>query len=186
MKKIILIVLFLSFVISSAQAQKVVRLEELKMTYSPESLILDPNTNSLSIVVSENYAGEFAENPLVFVRENFDIYQFIEANADSDFISYEVNFRTGKGFLDAEYDKEGNLLSSYSDFKNIALPYQMIVDIAKSNPGWQIVKNRHVAISNEWDITKEYYKVKLADGNKRKNVKIDLGPRKFNEGLASN
>lgn len=183
MKNFIVLMLFLGF-LSSGHAQKIVRLDELKMTYSPAALKVSPNTNSISFIIPEAYNGEFTKNPLLFVYQKFDISDFIEANKKSKFDSYQVSFRSLKGYLNAEYDKHGNMQKANHVFKDVKLPNSTVVEVLKANKGWSIAGNKHVAFSKEWNIEKEYYKIKLENGNKKKVVRIDLAPSSVKEGVA--
>lgn len=183
MRNFIVLMLFLGF-LSSGHAQKVIRLDELKMTYSPAALEVSPNTNSISFIIPEAYDGEFTENPLLFVYQKFDISEFIEANKKSNFDSYQVSFKSPKGYLNAEFDKHGNMRRASQLFKDVKIPTYTVAEVLKANEGWNIVGNKHVAFSKEWNIEKEYYKIKLEKGNKKKVVRIDMAPSSVKQGLA--
>lgn len=184
MKNLFFLFLFVAFGFQ-LQAQQVVRLDELRMTLTLDDLKVDPNSNSLRLFIPEEYTGEFAENPLMFVKQKFNISEFIEANEDSEFDNYRVSFRSSKGRLNAVYDKDGNLTSSSQIFKNVYMPYRTTVDLLKQNQDWVIASNKHVAISREWNIEKDYYKVKLRKGKARKTVRLDMIPQR-SQGVASN
>lgn len=184
MKKLVLILLILGFIIP-VSAQKIIRLDELRVSNSKEALKFDTNTNTLNLEIPESYIGEFMENPLGFIQSNFNIKEVITENSDLNYSNYEVSFNSTKGFLNAQYDKIGDLKRSYFEFNNVRLPYQTSVDLFQKNQGWSIVKTKHIAYSKEWDVTKEYYKVKIAKGNQSKNLKINVGPNKIKEKLAS-
>lgn len=184
MKKLVLILLIMGFVIP-VSAQKIIRLDELKMSYSKETLQFDSNSNTLNLNIPESYIGEFMKNPLGFVKKNFDINEVIVANSSLNYETYDVTFNSTKGYLNAQYDKIGDLKKSNFEFKNVRLPYQTSVDLFQKNQGWSIVKTKHIGYSKEWNVNKEYYKVKMAKGNKTKNLKINVGPDKIKERLAS-
>lgn len=184
MKKLFLSLLFIGF-IGVMQAQ-VVELKEARVILSADDWRMDPNTNSVTIQIPELYAGEFSANPLKFVRDNFDIASFIDANRNQKYEGYSVVFNTGKGHLNTEYDKHGNLMRSYQQFKDVYMPYETTVEILKNNPDSYVVGNKHIAYSKEWSITKEFYKVKLqnADGKQRKTVKVNVMPGQSQLSLA--
>lgn len=185
MKNLFLSLLFLGF-FGAMQAQ-VVELKEARVILSVDDWRLDPNTSSLTIKIPELYAGEFSQNPLKFIRENFDVANFVAANKDQKPDIYSVAFKTSKGHVNTEYDKDGNLLRSNQLFKDVYMPYATTMEILKNNPGSFMVSNKHVAYSKEWNITKEYYKVKLEgkDGKQRKTIKINVIPnQQSRSGLA--
>src|SRR5210317_1774941 len=107
MKKLVLILLIMGFVIP-VSAQKIIRLDELKMSYSKETLQFDSNSNTLNLNIPESYIGEFMKNPLEFVKKNFDINEVIVANSSLNYETYDVSFNSTKGYLNAKYDKIGD------------------------------------------------------------------------------
>ncbi|HSP11921.1 MAG TPA: hypothetical protein VLO29_05285 [Salegentibacter sp.] len=174
MKKLIFSMVFMGMVFSS-YAQKVIRLDEVTMELSSEALRLDPNSNSLIVDIPEKYTGHFSESPLRFVRENFDIQKFIVANRDSDYDFYDVSFKTNKGNLKVRFNDRGDLLTSYQVFKNVKMPYATTANVLRQNPDYSIIANKHIASSrNSWTLNKEFYKIKLRNGTKTKNIKVDL------------
>ncbi|HEY9185670.1 MAG TPA: hypothetical protein VIM94_10115 [Salegentibacter sp.] len=174
MKKLIFSIVLMGIVFSS-YAQTVIPLDEVTMELSSEALKLNPDSQSLIVKLPEKYTGHFSENPLRFVRENFDIQKFIVANRDSDYDHFDVYFKTNKGDLKVRFNKKGDLLSSYQVFKNVKMPYATAVSILKQNPNYSIIGNKHIASSkNSWTLNKEYYKIKLKNGSKNKNIKINL------------
>lgn len=182
MKKLFLSLLFIGL-FGAMQAQVV---ELKRVVLSADDWRLDPNTNSVSIMIPELYTGEFSENPLLFIHDNFDIASFVDANRDRKFDSYTVAFKSRNGYVNTEYDKHGNLLKTFQQFKDVYMPYNTTVEILQNNPGSYIVGNKHIAYSKEWNITKEYYKVRLqnADGKQRKTVKVNVIPNQSRIGLA--
>ena len=174
MKKLIFSLVFMGIVFSS-YAQEVIRLDEVTMDLSYEALKLDPDTQTLIVNIPEKYNGHFSENPLRFVRENFDIQKFILANRDANYDIYSVAFKTTKGDLKLRFNNRGELLTSYQVFKNVNMPVATTVSILKQNPDYDIVGNKHVASSrNSWVLDKEFYKVKLKNGTKSKKIKVNL------------
>lgn len=173
MKKLIFGIVFMGIVFSS-YAQEVIRLDEVTMELSSEALKLDPDSQTLIVSIPEKYTGHFNESPLRFVRENFDIQKFIAANQDS-YDVYEVFFKTNKGDLKVRFNEQGELLTSHQVFKNVKMPYATAVSILKQNPNYSIVGNKHIASSrNSWTLNKEFFKVKLRNGTKSKNIKVNL------------
>ncbi|WP_081211714.1 hypothetical protein [Salegentibacter sediminis] len=174
MKKLIFSIVLMGIVFSS-YAQKVIRLDEVTMELSSEALKLNPDSQTLIVNLPEKYTGHFNESPLRFVRENFDIQKFIIANRDADYEHYDVYFKTNKGDLKVRFNNKGDLLTSYQVFKDVKMPYATAVSILKQNPNYSIVGNKHIASSrNSWTLDKEFFKVKLRNGSKSKNIRVDL------------
>ena len=174
MKKLILSLLCFT-IVGMVYAQGIIKLDELRMDLNPKSLEIDESSNSLTFNVSEDYVGQFHANPLRYARENFSVKDFIEANQDKDYDRYTVIFVTNKGTLRVNYDQLGEIISSSQRFTDINLPYKTIVKVLKANEGYSIVKTKHIAQSKSgWEINKEFYKVKLENGNKRKNIKMNI------------
>ena len=172
MKKVILSLLCIAFT-GMAYSQRVIKLEE--MMYNPKSMELDEGTNSLTFTVMEDYVGQFHSNPLKYAKENFRIADLIEANKDEDYDTYEVTFKTTKGYLKVNYNQLGDITSSTQFFKDVRLPYESMISVLKANKGYSIASTKHVAFSRSgWDVDKEFYKVKLKNGKKNKVVKVNI------------
>lgn len=177
MKNLFLSVLFVALGFH-VEAQKLVRLDELKMTMPSDNFKVDPGSSRLTFIIPQEYTGEFVKDALTFVKNKFDISEVIEANRDSEFDKYNITFKSSKGALRARYDADGNLRYSSQVFRNIAMPYPTTVEILKENRDWLLASNKRVSISKEWNITKEYYLVKLKKGKARKTVRLDMIPQK--------
>lgn len=169
MKNLILGLLLFGF-IGTGHSQ--ILLKETKVDYRPESMKLDPVSNSLVIKVSEKVYGEFDSDPLAFVKNRFDINKVIEENQD-DYDAYRVDFRTTKGHLLANFNKNGDLISSIQKFKNVRLPEEARLKILQEYRNAAILENKYFASTKGWDIQKEFYKVKIKDGDKTRRVKIN-------------
>lgn len=168
MKKL-LIFLFILGSVGIIRAQKTTASME-----SPAfSMPLNETTNSMSFVIPEVRVVAFYSNPLKYVKNNFDIQQLIEEN-DSKYDSYYVYFRSPKGRMVVNYDKEGNPISTKQKFKDVVLPHKTGLSIYRDYKGWDIVGNKYVAVSRNGEVKKEFYKVKLQNGKKNKTLKIEV------------
>lgn len=170
MKKVILCLLLFGF-ISSGHSQ--ILLKEAKVNYRPESMKIDPNSNNLVIKIPEKVAGEFQKDPLLFMRTQFDIQKFIVDNEDLNYDSFLVNFKTRKGYLEANFDKRGDLVSSYQKFKNVRLPENARLQILAKYRDAAILSNKYIASTKGWEMKKESYIVKIKDGDKTRRVRVD-------------
>ncbi len=184
MRTLIVLLLLVGF-ISTSQAQQITELEEANVSYAPNAVKISSNLDSYTFTVKENFAGEFIKNPIAFMKENFDINAFI-ANIDNDaYDEYLVTFKSSKGYLEASYDDDGTILKTSQRFKDIVLPLDVRRALYKNHKGWTMVQNKYMASGKGERIDREVYKIKLENGNKKQNVKID--PRDLRDSeVASN
>jgi hypothetical protein len=180
MKKLIIYSLLLFWVVS-VKAQEITQLEETNVTFQPYVTNVDSYLdNSFSVMVDENYAGEFSKNPIEFMKANFDIHSFIsfldeQSNSGlqkRDYQYYRVTFNTDKGDLVAKFSKEGELEETSQKFKNILVPSEIRRELYRSYKGWNMVKNTYTASGKSDQIDEELYRIKLKNGNRSQIVKI--------------
>jgi len=179
MKNVIFYSLLLLCVVS-VKAQEITLLEETNVTFQPYVTNVDSYfDNSFSVMVDENYAGEFSKNPIEFMKENFDIQSFIsfldENNTGlqkTDHKYYRVIFSTNKGDLVAKFSKDGELEETSQNFKNILVPSDIRRELYRSYKGWNMVKNTYTASGEGDQIDEELYRIKLKNGNRSQIVKI--------------
>lgn len=177
MKKLILIMLLLGFV-SAGHSQIV--LKEAKVDYKPASLKLDPYTNSLTLKIAEEKVGEFSQDPLMFVKNKFDMYSYADANKNEGYNDYQVWFTTRKGYLLATFDNDGNLISSSQKFKNVILPKETRDEILAQHGNVKMLDTKYFATSKGWNIDKEYYRVKFKDANnKTQRLRLQVPERRL-------
>ena len=170
MKTLIICLLLVGF-IGTGHSQIV--LKETRLEYSPVSMKVDPITNSVTLKITEARVGEFQKDPLAFIQDKFDIQSFIAENQEYEFDGYDVYFKSNKGVVTARYDKEGEMISTYQRFKNVALPDDVKLEILRNYRNSQVLKNHHIVTSRNWMIDKEFYRVKIHDGDKVRRLKID-------------
>jgi hypothetical protein len=170
MKTLIFCLLLMGF---TAIGHSQIVLEETKVDYIPYSMKVDPITNSVTLKIPESYHGEFQEDPLAFIEDKFSIDQFIRENEEQNFIFYDVYFKSMKGKVKASYDKDGKMVSTHQRFKNVKLPDDVKLEILRQFRDSQVLKNSHVVTSKNWMIDKEFYKVKIQDGDKVRRLRID-------------
>lgn len=170
MRNLVLGLLLFGF-ISSGHSQ--ILLEETKVDYRPETLELDPVSNTLVLQIPEMSYRAFEKDPLAFVKDQFDIQKVIKDNGKRKYNSYQVDFRSTKGHLFANFDNRGKLISSFQKFRNVKLPQEARLQILQKYRDAVILDNRYIASSKGWEIQKEYYKVKIKDGDKTRRLKIN-------------
>ena len=177
MKK--LIILFFLAGIVTGQAQ-VIQLDEARVTNATKII----SEGDSKYLVLENYSGQFMKNPIGFLKENFDIHLFIDQMAGQGYDSYSVEFRNKKGYLVANFDDQGTLVSTTQRFKNIPLPLSIARELVTDYKGWEMTKNLYIASGNGDALDKELYRVTMKNGKSSQNVKII--PDRPSRGLASN
>ena len=154
------------------QAQVVTHLKETKVEFTPYTIIHTSELDTYKVVVNEDYTGEFSSNAFKFVNENFDVNKLIQAINNPDFDSYLISFRSSKGYLNANYSRDGKLGASHQMFKDVLLPLEIRRELYSNYKGWTMVKNKYVANGNGEKLNKEIYRINLKKDNKRQNIKI--------------
>ncbi|MCJ7758278.1 MAG: hypothetical protein MUP24_09025 [Gillisia sp.] len=151
---------------------QVIQLEESKVEFAPYTIIATSGLDNYEVVIDENYIGEFSSNALKFVKENFDVNKLIQDINEPGYDSYLVSFRSSKGFLEATYNKDGEMKNSHQMFKDVLLPLEIRREVYTNYKGWTMVKNKYVASGNGDKLNKEIYRINLKKDNKRQNIKI--------------
>ncbi|MFV8839301.1 hypothetical protein [Salinimicrobium soli] len=147
-------------------------LDETRLEYKPVSLKMDPVNHELVVKVKEKAYGEFQKDPLAFVKNHFNVQQFIRDNEKLGYDSYEIVFKNRAGQLFTTFDNKGELIGSRQRFKNVPIPDDTKLAILEKYRDAKILSNRYAAYSKSWNIEKEVYKVKLQDGDKVRRLKI--------------
>ena len=170
MKKSILSVLFIAVsVIANAQ---ITQLAEANVVYKPFDSEISKNQNRYSFTINENFVREFDKNPVGFMTDNFDIFSFMRS-IEEEYDTYEVTFSSEKGNLLANFNKDGELLSTYQNFKDILLPLEIRREVYLNNKGWTMTGNKYVATGTASLIEKENYKIKLEKDGQKRTVKYN-------------
>jgi hypothetical protein len=154
------------------KAQVVTQLKETKVEYAPYTIIPTADLDTYKVIVNERHKGQFSSNAFKFVKENFDVNQLIQAINNSDLDNYLISFRSSKGYLDANYSKDGKLGYSHQMFKDVLLPLEIRRELYNNYKGWTMVKNKYVASGNGDKLNKEIYRINLKKDDKSQNIKI--------------
>ncbi|MDT0644186.1 hypothetical protein RM553_15220 [Zunongwangia sp. F363] len=165
--------------------QEITQLEEAKVGFAPLDAKIVRMGNSFSYKVKEQFAGEFVRNPIGFMNANFDINNFIAEVDNRSYDSYIITFENGNGYLQADFDKDGNLERTFQKFKDIPLPTEISRAVLRDHKGWTITKNKLVARGTGEYLDKATYRMKLEKDGEKKRIKID-GREEGIAGLASN
>ncbi len=92
---------------------------------------------------------------------------------DDDFEFYTVSFFIPEGKIVAAYDSNGKILRTIERYKDIALPMDITMAVAKRFPGWSITKDVYLINYHEAKGVTKKYKLTLENGDKRLKVKVD-------------
>lgn len=161
-------------------AQRITELEETRIAFSPITLTETDNPDEYRYEVNDGFSAEFTKDPMAFMESYFNISNLIDEVKDKDYNSYLVRFSTDKGFLEANYSKDGELNRTRQMFKNTALPVAVRNELFRQTEGWSMVKNTYIAKGKRNLLDKELYRIKVVKNNKSKIIKID--PKNINEG----
>ncbi|HUH29737.1 hypothetical protein [Gelidibacter sp.] len=168
--------IFLSVFVLGAtigQAQQITKLNEVEINYIPLNAEISQNDAVFTIKIEPRGVNNFVSNPIGFLNENFDIHQFINKFGTEDYDSYVVQLKSSKGSMVANYDREGHLLSTRQNFKDILMPYQLRMQVYNENKGWGMKNNKYIASTKGMMLTKAIYKITLINGNQKRNIRID-------------
>lgn len=183
MKTLILISFLLCSMITG-YAQEVTELEEARITVLPTQL-RSSSSNEYRFLVNEKYAGEFSEDAITFMLNNFDMPGFIATVADKKYDTYLLTFSSSNGYLAADFDKEGQLIGTNQRFRDVVLPLNIRRHLYVQNKGWTMTKNSYKAKGEKNRLDEELYRIKMEKGKDKKIVKID--PKMINPSeVASN
>ncbi len=179
MRKLVILLLLAGIATGHAQ---IIQLDEARVDVKNLKIIAEGE--GLKFTILEEYSNQFQKNPLGFMKENFDIFPFIEQMKGKNDIPYLVEFKNRKGYLNANFDKRGTLVSTSQKFKNIPLPLAVSRELVKKYKGWAVTKNLYIASGKGENLDKELYKITMKNGKKSKNVKII--PDRSNREVVSN
>lgn len=159
MKKLILSLLLVGW--ATQMFSQITKLSEVAITV---------NYKYLNAVNTEDLAESV--NTL---HEEVAFYDIKTSELYSDeYDEYFVTFFIPEGKILAAYDKDGFLIRTVEKFKNIKLPMAIIETIAQKYPKWHMAKDIYkVNYHKDNGVTKMQYKVRLENGEKSFNIKID-------------
>jgi G3E family GTPase len=88
--------------------------------------------------------------------------------------TFEMVFRNNKGSIDAFYNSSGEIVSALENFRDVLLPGKVRDQVFKENENWQMTGNQYTSSYSAGDLIKRTYKIKLRNGNHKKDVVINL------------
>jgi hypothetical protein len=150
---------------------KNIDLEDVKVKPT-ESFTKSLETANDEFLIPEELNDLFEVDALDFVCRNFKMKDYLEENDIGETDSYEVTFRSRKGFLRATYDANCAMVRSSQRFKDAPLPYDVRNQIYSEYKGWDITSSTFVARGTGEKIDKSFYRIRLANGNQKERIKI--------------
>ncbi len=170
-KTLIFVALTLTGMLTNAQ--EVIELKAANVSFDPTTTHVVQHGNSFTVNIKETFTGEFEKDPVEFMKTNFDMAEILETlGVGENYSYYNVMFKTKKGELNANYSNKGKLLSFISKFENIAVPSSLQHQLYRDYKGWAMVENSHVKRESNGSVIREFYRVTMQKGNKKKNLKI--------------
>ncbi|AVR46315.1 hypothetical protein C7S20_14160 [Christiangramia fulva] len=173
MKKLIILVWILGFV-SVSYSQKVIQLQEAKVTYEPSAKVLYEKYDNGNVVLKlqEAYVQQFRNDPVKFLINNFDMQAYLnEYNSMNN--NLDVTIKSKSGYLKANYNKYGELVQTSQKFKNVLLPREIWNDVFASHRGWTMTKNVYTARGKGSAIDAQSYIITMKNGKMQKKLKIN-------------
>ncbi|HSI71245.1 MAG TPA: hypothetical protein VK941_13500 [Gillisia sp.] len=165
------LLMFILGIFSNGQSQ-IIQLEETDVRFSPKLQLISTFNDGVILKINEEHAGEFSRNPILFMKQNFNIEDFVN-NLDGEIYNYYVvDFKSRKGNLEARFSNRGELIRTTQNFKNVALPHEISKDLLLDHSGWIMTGNSYTAVGTGDGILREKYKVQLKNEKNSKTIKI--------------
>ncbi|MEM0518155.1 hypothetical protein [Aequorivita flava] len=171
--KTFIISIMLSLTAAVLSAQEVTVLDEARLFYAPLNVNVAQDGDSYTYTINESRSRQFARDPIGFMKANFDIQSFIAHTADKKYHAYLVTFNSANGSLEADFNKEGELLETRQYFKNVLLPAEIRNNVYNDYQGYTLTKTKYSARTKGEILANATYKIKLENGKDKQTLKID-------------
>ncbi|MBJ2175688.1 hypothetical protein JBL43_15655 [Aureibaculum sp. A20] len=165
MKKIVL-TLFLMGSVMQSYAQDVLFEKKMKMESIPVTIIESIDNDFGDFEMIESYAI-----PIEIIEEDVFVNRNIET--DEDYETYQITLKGNKGEIVATYNKDGELLNTVEEFKNIKPSPEVRNAMGKAFPDWFIKKDYYKLTHFSGKEQKERYKFIIEKGKQKKVVYMD-------------
>ncbi|WP_016989834.1 hypothetical protein [Flavobacterium sp. ACAM 123] len=165
MKTFIISLLFLGLTASSYSQEKVKEEGVMKVEDLP-AVVIKSIGDDFSVYLPDRNA-----DPKVrALQDNFIAYD-LGVNYEG-YETYLVYMEIKGGSLAATYNEKGKLITVVENYKNVVLPRQVIYEIYKKFPGWQIVNDKYLYSQKEGDILKKQYNLKIKKGKESRKLTV--------------
>ncbi len=182
--KTLIIFMMLSLTTAVVCAQEVTVLDETRLFYAPLNTEISQKGDSYSFKIKESAGQRFANDPIGFMKANFNIQEFINYTATEKYNGYLVTFISSNGSLEADFDKSGKLLQTRQQFDNVILPRHIRNEVLSNYNGYSLTKVKYSAHTKGEIIAKATYSIRLDNGKEKQTLKIDA--RSSGSGVAVN
>ena len=101
---------------------------------------------------------------------------FITYNIDKEFDgteSYYILFEVEDGVLAATFDEKGKLLSVVERFKNVRIPENVRLNLAKKFPEWSLKSDKFVYIQKSGEVKRKRYKIIMKKNKKLRRIVVN-------------
>lgn len=130
------------------------------------------------IVLNATYLKEVnTENTSAIVKElelqaaEFDIRNS-EVFDNSEKATYHVVFKKEHGELIANYNNNGEILSSIEKYKNVVIPLKTRIQLSIKYPSWSFDSNIYQIVYNASGNLNTSFKIRMKKGNDKKTITI--------------
>ncbi|WP_418264390.1 hypothetical protein [Flavobacterium faecale] len=162
MKSLIVILMAFGFAITSFSQEKPLEEEgNMEITKLPE-IVINKAEKDFSIYIHEHNADKNVRA----IQEKFIAYDI--GKDYEGFDEYLVIMKLKRGSLTAVYNENGKLIRVVENYKNVRLPFNVVISVFKAFPQWTIQNDKLYYEQAEGDMLKNEYKIKI---KKDKEVK---------------
>ena len=98
---------------------------------------------------------------------------------------YKVKFKGSKGFIIADYDRNGRIIKTAERYTNINLPKSLIRSVLKQYPQSSFLKVVYTVDYEALKDVEKTYRIKIMKDGKKRNLKISSGSN-FNDVITMN
>ncbi|WP_452232261.1 hypothetical protein [Lacinutrix sp. MEBiC02595] len=170
MKTMFITFLFLGFAQVTYSQSDIAYTETTDHTLESTHVKKDFNSVSEKIIGTSYLSAKTKKLQLQVFNYNIKNAAVYAANVNT---TYSVHFTEGNNHVDAIYAKDGTLLQSEGIFKNVRIPYNISVKVAKKYAGWMVAKTYCYNNYRHNKDTEVLYKMQLRKGNKTKAIEIN-------------
>jgi len=171
MKKLIVsLMILMSLSVANAQ---ITELKEARVGFDPVVPEVIVEGNSYTFKINRNYGAGFEEDPIAFLEDHCQMEAFIEMIGENIADGYNVEVKSTKGRLRAEYCKAGNLKKVSYKLKDVLLPAHLQREVYGNFKGWNMTRNVHIAKGRNGYLTNNYFKIRLEKDGQVQNLKIN-------------
>lgn len=139
--------------------------------YSYKTLIVSLNSDYLEKRIPKESSSIITE--WKYRLANYDLKNSSIFD-DSEKATYRIAYKNKQVDIIAIYNNKGKILSTNETYRNIKLPFELMVKISKRYPDYAFVKNTYQTTYNsKTGINKQLYQVLIGNGNQKKTLKFD-------------